>query len=235
MKTLYVVGIGPGDPELITMKAAGIIRNADKVFCLRAEPAGSSLAGNIVRMALGDLPDLQELVYPLSRDSAELEKAWAGILRKMADSLPPSGTGAVPTLGDPSLYSTGVYIQSAAGCIADLKVVFVPGVTSPSAAAAAARLILASGESPCSIVPAPGDPSELYAYLNFPGVLVVMKIGRRYKPLAAFLRENGWSRYCHLVVRAGTEEENVFPGLPEMERADMAILFINCRERLDKE
>ena len=132
---LYGVGVGPGDPELLTLKARRILSEAD-VIAVPDKGAGEKTALNIVKDYIQDKP-LHTCAAPMVRDQAVLDRVRDSIAAELCGLLEEGKTVAFITLGDPSIYSTYLYIHRrvlAAGYEAKM----VPGV--PSFCAVAAQL-----------------------------------------------------------------------------------------------
>ena len=149
---LYGVGVGPGDPELLTLKAQRILREAD-VIAVPDKGTGEKTALAII----GPLTEGKPLLYcaaPMTRDPARLEAAYEENAHQIAALLNEGKTVAFITLGDPSIYSTYLYTHrrvQAMGCEAKL----IPGVPSFCAVAAALGIGLCEGGERLMIVPPP--------------------------------------------------------------------------------
>ena len=135
MKTLYGVGVGPGDPELLTVKAISVIQNADYVFVPRSKPEEQGMAEAIVAEYLNE-KKLVYLHFPMGPDNSERYKQSA---EKIDDILEDGETGAFITLGDPMTYSTFTYVMFEAQKL-QMRLIIVPGISTFNAAAAALRL-----------------------------------------------------------------------------------------------
>ncbi|MGK5093518.1 precorrin-2 C(20)-methyltransferase [Deltaproteobacteria bacterium TL4] len=129
MKKLIGIGVGPGDPELITVKAVNAIQNCAYVFVPKNK--GDSLAGNIAAPYLKDKP-LLELAFPMGEDNAQ---RYIQAAKTINETLNSEETGVFLTLGDPLTYSTFAYLrQEVIGL--GIEVSVIPGITSYHAAAA---------------------------------------------------------------------------------------------------
>lgn len=172
---LVGVGVGPGDPELLTLKAARLIRAADIVFAPTRRPGGRSLALAIVADQI-DI-DRQEIVtvpFPSRANGS----TWEPVAREIVGRLRPGCLAVFLTEGDPLLYgSFGDVVEAVRRQAPHLAVEAVPGVSSVTAAAAAAGVALADRQERLAIVPATGDPDAIDAALReFEGV-VLLKVG----------------------------------------------------------
>ena len=209
---LYGVGVGPGDPELLTLKSARLLREAD-VIAVPDKGAGEQTALNII----GQLAQGKPLLHcstPMTRDQAVLDRCHDGIAREIADILDQGKNVVFITLGDPTVYSTYIYIHKrvlALGYRAEL----VPGV--PSFCAVAARLgtSLCEGSERLLIVPA--SHKDLSDCLDLDANLVFMKAGRSITELQDRLRERGMLSRASMVANCGMEGEQVWQRFEEMQ------------------
>jgi len=151
------VGVGPGDPDLLTVKAIRILQEADVVCAPSPNSTGHSLALDTIKEVLAarsSPPEIITLVFPMTKDKTTLAKAWMENTERMAKYAGEGKLVAYVSIGDPSLYSSFTYVQR------ELKVKFpeitverIPGVTSLSACAANGGIPLASGEETLLIMP----------------------------------------------------------------------------------
>lgn len=208
--TLYGVGVGPGDPELLTLKAARIIARCD-VVGVPDSGTGETVALDIAREQVGDKPVIC-FDLPMTRDEEALAQARAAVADRLCDLLEEGKTVAFLTLGDPTVYSTYLYLHqqvAARGYPAEI----VPGVPSFCAAAAALGIPLCEAEQPLHILPAsyPGAPEAL----ELPGVKVLMKSGRQLPALRELLEEKDLLACCAMAERVGMAQQRLYPDLRE--------------------
>lgn len=210
---LSVLGVGPGDPDLITVKALRLVREADYIFTPTSERKKESLAWEILKGALGDdLPrgEVIRQVYPMTRDRGELAAFWNKAAREIRDKLARGGRGVFITLGDPSLYSTWSYLRprlDEKGVVWEI----VPGVPSLFLGAALTGRELAIGEGRLSVIPIPADKEELEELASRFDTLVLMKIGRSMGRLKEMLEETGLTGRAWVVSRGGLPGQKVVP------------------------
>ena len=185
MNLLKVVGIGPGDPSLLTLAAVDAIKNATVVAFPFAKKGGESLAEKTVSQWITKDKKKLPLYFPMVFDAVSLKKAWhfAGIqLRKMVEK----GERVVfLSLGDISLFSTGSYVlmefkRNFPECAIEL----IPGITAFSAAAAKSGLPLAIQSEQLLVLPVPASSSSLKALLeeavSIGRVIVLLKLGDKW-------------------------------------------------------
>jgi len=151
------VGVGPGDPDLLTVKAIRTLQEADVVCAPTGNSAGNSLALSIIRPVLEgrqSSPEVITLAFPMVRDKAELERAWTVNTNRIAKYAQEGKLVAFVAVGDPSLYSTFTYVARVLKIkYPEIPVEIIPGVTSLSACMAKARIPLAFGEETLLITP----------------------------------------------------------------------------------
>lgn len=202
---IYGIGVGPGDPELMTMKAVRFLKGAD-VVAIPGKDRNSCVAYRIAAQAVLEL-DEKELLsvhFPMTKDPKILEESHEQAVRALAALLDEGKTVAFLTLGDPTVYSTYLYVHkrlSEQGYEAEI----VSGI--PSFCAAAARLGVSLGEGDQSIHILPGSyPVE--EGLSLPGVKVLMKSGRQIGAVKKALAARDMEAV--MVENCGMDGERVF-------------------------
>lgn len=190
MNTLYGLGIGPGAPDLLTLRAARILERVPVVVGPRPRRGEDSLAARIAKPHLPPGARLEELVFPMVRDASVLRAAWREAAQRILEWLQ-DGDVAFLTLGDASLYSTWTYLRAAILDIApDQRVETVPGITSFAASAARTERALAEGDQPLVVVPWAGESSLpwLEEALRTDACAAFLKVADRLAPLDTLLR-----------------------------------------------
>ncbi len=190
--TLYGIGIGPGDPELITLKGARLISACRNLFVPKARTAAESVALDIARPLFVPGVRIEELLFPMTADREELARRWDDAATRVAVVLAAGEDACFLTLGDPLLYSTYIYLLRAARrIIPDLNVVTVPGITAFGAAAALTNFPIGEGREPVTIIPAADDLTSVRQALTRGGTVVLMKIGKRLPEILDLLDGEG--------------------------------------------
>jgi len=208
--TLYGIGVGPGDPELLTLKAARILGEVRAVFAASSSKNDHSIAQAIVAPHLApDVPVLR-LSFPMTRDQAALDAAWQANAAAMAEVLAAGRDAAFITLGDPLLYSTfGYVLPLVAQRLPGLETVVVPGVTSFQAAAAATGTILAASGENLLVASGVDSPERLRQSLATADNAVILKAYRNFPRLRALLGDMGLAPGTTFVTRLGHDGEAV--------------------------
>ena len=204
--TLYGLGVGPGDPELLTVKAVRLLREAD-VIAVPDKGSGEKTALNIVKDYVAG-KELLPCPAPMVRDQAVLDAARDEIAGRICALLEAGRTVAFITLGDPTVYSTYLYIHRRV-LARGYEAVLVPGVPSFCAVAARLGVSLCEGSERLLIVPA--SHRDVEDCLRVDANLVFMKAGRELGALRERLGEAGLLDRASLVANCGMEGETVCP------------------------
>lgn len=214
--TLYGVGMGPGDPELVTVKAARVIAEAD-VVAYHSARHGRSIARRIAEPYLRPGQTEVHLVYPVTTEttyhpggySGAMEDFYTEAAQRIAAHLQAGHNVALLAEGDPLFYSSYMHMHTR---LADrFETVIVPGVTSVSAASAAVGTPLVTGDEVLSILPGTMPVAELAQRLAETDAAVVMKLGRTYPQVRDALSLSGRLDDAVYVERASTERQRVLP------------------------
>ncbi|WP_294626215.1 precorrin-2 C(20)-methyltransferase [uncultured Bilophila sp.] len=189
---LYGVGIGPGDPRYLTLRAADVLRSADVIFTVISQNASSSVSQAVVEY-LQPRGEIRLQIFSMSRDKAEREGQVAANADAIITELRAGRDCAFATLGDAMTYSTfGYVLRRIQKAIPDLEVEIVPGITSFATLAAKAGAVLAENGEQLRVIPS--FRSEMAETLDFPkgSTTVLLKTYRSRKALLDRLeREEG--------------------------------------------
>ncbi|RNC69214.1 MAG: precorrin-2 C(20)-methyltransferase [Desulfuromonadales bacterium] len=227
---IYAVGVGPGDPELLTRKAERIIRSA-AVIC---SPTGAADAASYALSIVGDLidPARQEVlvqVFPMRKEQEGLEAFWDEAAAQVAERVRAGKDVAFITIGDPFLYSTFLYIYRIfRERYPEIPVEIVPGISSINAAAAAAGIPLGMAAERIAILPTTYEDDELRATFARYDTVILMKVNRVFDRVYALLKDLGLERNAAFVRRVGSSEEEVMFDLARLvgEKLDYLSLLI---------
>ena len=214
--TLFGVGLGPGDPELVTVKAARIIGEAD-VVAYHSARHGRSIARAIAEPYLRPGQIEEHLVYPVTTGDTDhpggydgaMEDFYAQASDRIAAHLNAGRDVALLAEGDPLFYSSFMHMH--ARLTQRFTVVIVPGVTSVSAASAAIGTPLVTGDEVLSVLPGTLPVSELARRLADTDAAVIMKLGRTYPQVREALSLSGRLDEAIYVERASGTGQRVMP------------------------
>jgi len=208
---IFAVGVGPGDPELLTRKAERVIREAAVIYAPAATSDDASYALSIVGQFIDhDRQRIVTKVFPMTRDEAVLNPLREATARELADHVGAGRDLAFITIGDPLLYST---FQPIFRILNEeyphIPVKFVPGITSMSAAAAAAGLPLALADETMAILPATADGEKILKALIAFDTIVLFKISRAFDQVYEMLIQLNLDKRAVFVRRVGSANQEV--------------------------
>ncbi|MHC4267594.1 MAG: precorrin-2 C(20)-methyltransferase [Planctomycetota bacterium] len=185
----YGIGVGPGDRELITIKAVRIIKSVNCIFAPRADLKKSSLALDIVKdVCVGKR--IVEQVYPMTKDKAKLESAWLSSANEIKDEIESGNDVAYLTIGDPLTFSTYCYLlQQLSTIIPSQNIHTIPGITSYNAAASLANYSLIEQNEKLAIIPVSMDVAELRPIFNSFDTVILMKVAKKLDEVIDLLDE----------------------------------------------
>lgn len=206
--TLYGVGVGPGDPELVTLKAARVMREA-RWIAFPVDEAGDSLARAIAAPLFPEAARELALHVPIRPERGPAIAAYDAAAEALAAKLADGGDVAMLCLGDPFLYGSFMYLF--ARLAPRFPVEIVPGVTSLTAAAARAKRPLAARDEVFKVLPATLPDERLRAELQGAETAAIIKVGRHFARVRALIEELGLSDRTALVERATMQGEKITP------------------------
>jgi precorrin-2/cobalt-factor-2 C20-methyltransferase len=220
---LYLVGVGPGDPELMTYKAVRILTDARIWAVPTAREKGISSAQQIAAQMVPDNGrTILSLCFPMKKvflgqeTDEQLLQAWRKSADEVIHHLDQGEDVAFPTLGDTTLYSTAFYLLA---MIQEqrphIRVTVVPGITAMAACAASQSSPLALGDDVLAVVPAAFEDDRLRDILTTLDAVVLMKVHKRIDALITLLEELGLVSCAVLIERSGMPEERVYTDIRE--------------------
>ena len=208
--TLYGIGVGPGDPELITLKAVRVLNRADVVFAAASTKNSHSMAVEIARPHIPETTEVHMLQFPMTRDKSALTRTWSRHARTLIDVCESGKTAVFLTLGDSLTYSTFGYILRHVKQMAPrLPVVSVPGITSYHAAAAAANTPLVEGEESLLLVSG-AKGGDCFRNLSCgPDTVAFLKAYRNVADICRSLDEAGMAKTSFAVSNCSLPEQEI--------------------------
>jgi precorrin-2/cobalt-factor-2 C20-methyltransferase len=208
---IYAVGVGPGDPELLTRKAERILRQVSVICAPSANPTDSSYALSIVEEFIDR--SRQEIIvqtFPMKKEQKGLEPFWENAAQQAAEFVRQGRDVAFITIGDPFLYSTFLYIyRIVREKYPDVPIEAIPGITSINAAAIAAGVPLAAASERVAIIPAAFEEQDLRRVLVDFDTIVLMKVNRVFDKVYALLQELEMEKKGVFIRRVGSAEQEV--------------------------
>lgn len=208
---LYGVGVGPGDPELLTLKALRLIKEAD-VIAVPGESARDTVAYRIVVQAYPGLAEkeLLPVAMPMTKDAEKLEKSHRAAAAAVAALLDKGKTVVFLTLGDVTVYSTYLYVHQKILQMG-YETEIVNGITSFCAVAARLNMGLVEKAEELHVIPASYQIEEA---LKLPGTKVLMKAGRKMGAVKAILEKTG--ACVSMIENCGMENERIYRSAEEI-------------------
>jgi precorrin-2/cobalt-factor-2 C20-methyltransferase len=235
---LYAVGVGTGDSELLTLKAARLIQEADVVAIPEKNKGkADSFAWEIVNGALPEEAITGErcfLHFPMTRDASVNVPAWRAAAMTILDRLKQGKSVVFVTEGDPSVFSTWAYIQEELDEIApEIVPIIVPGITSITAVPAATKIPLADGMERFCVVPATYGIESLDTLVKEFDTIMLIKAGRMIPQLSAKLKQLGLSDTATYVSHASTDKQEIYHDLDQVpeEHRYFSMVQLSIRSR----
>ena len=210
---LIGIGVGPGDTELLTLKAAKVLKSVPVVFSPKSAKEKESIALSIVRPILEERKDYKRLmlvepIFPMIEDKEELERIWDSASEMIAQYLNSGRDVAFITLGDPSIFSTYSYVQRR--LIDRYEIETIPGITSFTACAATRNKALVEQNNILTVVPKIDD--RLEEVLEYSDAVVLMKASRNTAELESTIEAKNRPKEIYSVQNCTCENEKVIEG-----------------------
>ncbi|MEE3717226.1 precorrin-2 C(20)-methyltransferase [Tumidithrix elongata RA019] len=212
----YGIGVGPGDPELLTIKGFRILREVDAI----AFPAGrdgkpgmaEAIASKFIQPHQQQIP----LSLPVVQDNSVLRVAWQTAVINLVPYLRQGKSLAFIAEGDVSFYSSFTYMMLGlkAKC-PDLEIEIVPGISSPLAAAAVVGIPLTIWSDKLAVLPALNSILDLENALDWAEVIVLMKISNTYAQIWEVLRSRDLLNHSHVVAWATLTKQRIWSNLAD--------------------
>ncbi len=207
---LYGLGVGPGDPELLSLKAARVLNSVDVVYAAASSKNSYSLAVSIAKAHIPDLTPIHMLKFPMTADEKERQAAWTDNARNVIDQVEAGRKVAFITLGDSMTYSTyGYLLREVQRLAPHLPVISIPGITSYQAAAAALNTPLVEAEESLLVLSGTAGGDHLRRCAVDPDTVVFLKAYRNVDDIVAALDEAGRIETSAGVTRCSLPDQQV--------------------------
>lgn len=227
---LYCIGCGPGDPELVTIKAINLIKNADIIFTPTARENKPSVALSIVEKYVSKGTEVRQLIFPMTKDITRLKESWKNNANEIAEAVRVGRKAVYLTVGDPSLYSTWIYIHKEIQTNhKDVEVEIVPGITSIFSFSAELKTPVGEGEEIIGIIPACYNLDRLKTAAECCDTLVFLKDGRYFNSVIDVLIESSFPDDSDVFIA-----QDVSTNAESLQRRKLVDIANNKNENNDK-
>ncbi len=213
--TLYVVGVGPGDPELLTLKAVRILKTVKCICVPKGKEEGSSMALDIIKKIISlDNKELIEAHFPMRKTKAsayacELDTKWNETVKTVLGILNRGSDMAFITIGDPTIYSTFFYLYDRLLELnPSLSIEVIPGISSITASAAQARISLGLADERIAVLPAT-YANDIGMVLEHFDTVILMKVHKVFDQILAVLDATGLTDKALYISRTGMNDGQV--------------------------
>ncbi len=225
---LYGVGVGPGDPRLITLKALEVLRSVSVIFAASSSKNDHSIAQEVVKaLLLPGRPSFTRLAFPMTREEGARRAAWEENARRVLAVLESGRDAAFITLGDPMTYSTFGYLMRTIRRLDEsVRISIVPGVTSYHAAAASLNQVLAEDDENLVILSGVADPGRIRALSREADNVVILKPYKNLERILDELEEVKPERRIALVCRTGLADERLERDASKLRREPIPYLSL---------
>ena len=196
MPQLICVGCGPGDPELLTVKAVKAIQDAQVIMCPTSKEGKPSIALSVVSQILdkSKKQEIVNLVFPMTKDRDTLETTWRKNATILAETVLSGKKVVYLTVGDPYLYSTWIYLhRELEKNYSEIEIIVIPGIVSMFTFASKVGISLAEGAEKIAIIPSCYDLSKVKELAKNSDTMVFLKDGRYFDQVIQLLKEAGFS------------------------------------------
>jgi precorrin-2/cobalt-factor-2 C20-methyltransferase len=215
---VYAVGVGPGDPELLTRRAERILRSVDVILAPVSNPSEASVALGTIREFIDE--NRQEIIvrqFPMTSDKSRLIPAWQEAAALIAGHAVSGRDVAFITIGDPLFYSTFIYLlRILREQWPDIQIQIVPGISSINAAAAQAGIPLVEAEEKMAVIPATAGIEQIAAALTQFETVVLLKVKPLFAEILELLRRSGRERSTLFVERVGSARQKILTDFSEI-------------------
>lgn len=214
MRKFVGIGVGPGDPDLLTVRAVKELEKADVIICPIAREGSESVAYKIAEPHIQG-GEILRMVFPMTHDKDVLKKAWDENAKEIKSLLDNGKYVVFMTLGDPAVYSTYMYMVDILQHM-DIEVVTIPGIPSFVNIANSINVPLMMGDEALTVVPMMKDGKAVEKALDDFENVVIMKPSHNRDLLVKFIEERKLQDRFVLVTSSGTDKEKTITDIEEL-------------------
>jgi len=209
---LYGLGVGPGDPELITVKAFRVIQESPVIAYPKKLRGSKSYAHRIVDVYINpEEKDMLGLVFPMTKDEAVLEREWTKSVELVYEKLKEGKDVAFVTEGDPLLYSTFIHMMKLMqDKHPEVEIRTIPGISSFNGSASRLGIALADGDDKVAIIPAHDDYNAMREAIESHDAVVFIKVAKVIDLMLQVLRDLDLLDKASVVTKVTSDEEVIW-------------------------
>jgi precorrin-2/cobalt-factor-2 C20-methyltransferase len=230
---LLGVGVGPGDPDLLTIKGRDALLCADALFVPVSQTSASGQPGYAERVVTAHVPHATPITrLPFALGEAERDASWRAAAAGVAEVVADGRTAALATIGDPNVYSTFTYLARAVrALVPDVEVATVPGITAMQDLAARTGTVLLEHEERLTLLPLTAGVDRLRDALAGDDTVVLYKGGRHLPEVHRSLAEAGRLDAAVFGARLGLPDEDVRRAVPDGAGPYLSTVIVPARTR----
>ncbi len=231
--TFYAIGVGPGDPELMTLKAVRLLRESPCIYVPTSRLSTQTWVADVVNTYAADAANICSVSFSLGTDRQMRQEHWQQTASNIISQLLQGKDVAFVSLGDPLLYSTCIYLLRALQKQwPQVPIEIIPGISAYAHCAALTNFAVGEGTQPVTILPTMTAINDLQSAINKGGTLVLMKIGRHLQEIVDLLADNNLIDQSVFIARAGLPDQRIETNLRCLYGADpgvgnLAIILIH--------
>lgn len=224
---LYGLGVGPGDPELITVKAFRVIQESPVIAYPKKLKGSKSYAHRIVEVYINPAEkDMLGLVFPMTKDEETLEREWTKSVQLVYEKLVQGKDVAFVTEGDPMLFSTFIHMMNLMKQMhPEVEIKTVPGISSFNGSVNRLGIALADGDDHVAMIPAQDDYAMMKKALQDHDAIVFIKVAKVLDLMLDLLREMDLLHKAHVVTKVTSDEEIIW-NMDELDGAELNYLSL---------
>ncbi|MCM3601315.1 precorrin-2 C(20)-methyltransferase [Robertmurraya korlensis] len=225
--TLYGLGVGPGDPELITVKAFRRLKESPVIAYPKKQRGSKSYAHKIIDVYFQpEEKEMLGLVFPMTKDPAILEKKWTETVEQVWDKVQQGKDVAFVTEGDPLLYSTFIHMMRLMQeKHPEVPIEVVPGISSFNGAASRLGIALADGDEHIAIIPARDDYETMKKVILENDCVIFIKVAKVIDVMLHVLRDLDLLHKASVVTKVTSDEEIIW-NAAELDGAELEYLTL---------
>ncbi|GGE33980.1 cobalt-factor II C(20)-methyltransferase [Streptococcus himalayensis] len=215
MAKFYGIGIGPGDSELVTVKASRLLNDLDIIYTPEAKKRSKSLALSIAEPYLSEHLEIKQRHFPMIASLEVKKEQWESISKEIVEDVKAGKNVGFITLGDPMVYSTYSYLLNILKN--DIETQTIPGITSFTSMASELGQPLTMDEESFAVVPATTDVETMDEALKLHDTVVLMKVANHLDVVLPLLKKHQLLGNTFLVSHASSDKQMVMRGVEDLD------------------